>query len=444
MSYAAPVDVQSSSALSLEASAQSIYRKVFWRFIPLLVICWVVAYLDRVNISFAKLQMQSELGLSDAAYGLGASIFFIGYFLFEVPSNMILHKVGARVWIMRIMVTWGLASASAMFVTTEHGFYFTRFLVGALEAGFVPGALYFFTKWFPADRRARINTIFMSGIAFCGIIGGPISGGIMRFSDGLFGLSGWQWLFLMEGLPAVILGLVVWKCLDDEVHDAKWLTESEKTAWKAQIDKDAKTAETHNFAAALREPATYVLSLIYLCLAGGIYGLVFWVPQLIKTAGTQDPFIIGMISSVPYIVAGVSMILLGKNSDRTGERRWHLALATLAGGVGYFVSGLYSDNTIALLVGLTIAATGIISAIGLFWVFPQRFLGGMAAAGGIALINSVGQLGGVISPYMVGKIKDMTGQTTWGLYAIAIACVVAAVIVAWGLPRRFYQRTLPN
>lgn len=442
MSYTAPVGGMPASASLPATTAESIYSKVFWRFIPLLVICWVIAYLDRVNISFAKLQMQSELGLSDAAYGLGASIFFIGYFLFEVPSNMILHRVGARIWIMRIMVTWGLASASAMFVTTELGFYVTRFLVGALEAGFVPGALYFFTKWFPADRRARINTIFMSGIAFCGIIGGPISGGIMKFTDGSLGLSGWQWLFLLEGLPAVILGLIVWKYLDDDVHDAKWLTEAEKTTWKAQIDRDAKTAETHNFGAALREPATYVLSVVYLCLAGAIYGLVFWIPQLIKTAGTQDPFVIGMISSIPYIVAGISMILLGKNSDRTGERRWHLALTTLAGGVGYFISGLYSDNTVALLIGLTIAATGIISAIGLFWVFPQRFLGGMAAAGGIALINSIGQLGGVITPYMVGKIKDVTGQTTWGLYAIATACVVATVIIAWGLPKRFYQRSV--
>ncbi|MDH5856661.1 MFS transporter [Lampropedia aestuarii] len=431
------------SAANATASAsreQEVYSKVFWRFIPLLVVCWVIAYLDRVNISFAKLQMQSELGFSDAVYGLGASVFFIGYFLFEVPSNMILHRVGARVWIMRIMVTWGIASACTMFVTSEMGFYIIRFLVGALEAGFVPGALYFFTKWFPATRRARINTIFMSGIAFCGIIGGPISGAIMKFSDGWLNLSGWQWLFLLEGLPSVILGLVVWKFLDDEIADARWLSKDDKAFWHAEVNKDAKEAQAHNFLAALKEPATYTLSFIYMCLAGGIYGLVFWMPQLIRSAGTEDTFVIGLISALPYLVAGISMILLGKNSDRTGERRWHLALTVLAGGIGYFLCGAFSTNTVALLFGLTVAATGIISAIGLFWVFPQRFLTGMAAAAGIALINSIGQLGGIISPYMVGKVRDLTGSATLGLYALAAACLVAFVLVAWGLPKRFYQK----
>lgn len=436
MSYTASIDKAPGDGAANAAQDVAIYSKVFWRFIPLLVICWVIAYLDRVNISFAKLQMQSDLGFSDAVYGLGASVFFIGYLLFEVPSNMILHRVGARLWIMRIMVTWGIASACTVFVTNEMGFYVIRFLVGALEAGFVPGALYFFTKWFPAARRARINTIFMSGIAFCGIIGGPISGGIMKFMDGAHGLPGWQWLFILEGLPAVVLGLIVWRHLDDEIDHAKWLSPAEKQYWSRKVDQDAKAAETHHFGAALREPATYTLSLIYMCLAAGIYGLVFWMPQLIKTAGTQDTFTIGLISALPYIVAGVVMILLGKNSDRTGERRWHLALTTLAGAAGYAICGLYSDNTVALLIGLTVAATGIISAIGLFWVFPQRFLAGMAAAAGIALINSIGQLGGIISPYMVGKVRDATGSATLGLYAISAACVIAFALIAWGLPKR--------
>ncbi len=415
-----------------------IYGKVFWRFVPLLVICFVCAYLDRVNISFAKLQMQSQLSLSDAVYGLGASIFFIGYFIFEVPSNMILHRVGAKLWIARIMITWGIASACTMFVQNETSFYIVRFIIGALEAGFVPGALYFFTQWFPAERRGRINTFFMASIALCGIIGGPISGGIMKFADGLHGLAGWQWLFLIEGIPSIVLGFVVIAVLDNRIEDAKWLSADEKAHWSRLIRTEKKAHDVHNFAAALREPATYVLSLIYLCLAGGIYGLVFWMPQLIRTAGTQDTFIIGLISALPYAVAGITMVLLGRNSDRTGERRWHLALTALAGAVGYGVCGLFPQNTLVLVVGLTIGATGIISAIGLFWVLPPRFLSGMAAAAGIALINSLGQLGGIIVPYMVGKVKDTTGSATLGLYAVAAGCVLAFVLIAWGLPKRLY------
>ena len=429
---------------SVSAADEALFRKVTMRFVPLFVICFVAAYLDRVNISFAKLQMQSQLGLSDAVYGLGASIFFLGYFLFEVPSNMLLHRVGARLWIARIMITWGIASACTMFVSSEMQFYIVRFFIGALEAGFVPGALYFFTKWFPSQRRGRINTYFMASIALCGLIGGPISGGIMKFMDGVGTLAGWQWLFLLEGIPSVVLGLVVWFMLDDEIKDAKWLSAEEKQRLATHIANEPKAEQTHAFSAALREPAMYTLSLIYLALAAGIYGLVFWMPQLVATAGTKDTFVIGLITSIPYAVAGIAMILIGRNSDRTGERRWHLGLATFAGGAGYLLCGYFNTNTIALVGGLTLAATGIITAIGLFWVLPPRFLSGMAAAAGIALINSLGQLGGIISPYMVGKVKDLTGSTTMALYAVAAMCIVAAVLIVWGLPRRLYFREAPQ
>jgi len=417
---------------------ETIYGKVFWRFVPLLVICFVCAYLDRVNISFAKLQMQSELGFSDAVYGLGASVFFLGYFLFEVPSNMVLHRFGARVWIARIMITWGIASACTMFVRDETCFYIVRFIIGALEAGFVPGVLFFFTQWFPAARRGRINTFFMASIALCGVIGGPISGGILKFMSGTYGLAGWQWLFLLEGTPSIVLGLVVIAMLDDRIDDAKWLNPREKSQWTALIASDQKSNAVHAFGAALREKSTYVLSAIYLCLAGGMYGLVFWTPQLIRSVGTEDTFVIGLISAIPYAVAGITMIVLGRTSDRTGERRWHLALTALAGCVGYLICGMFSGNTLALVAGLTIAATGIISAIGLFWILPPRFLSGMAAAAGIALINSIGQFGGIISPYMVGKVKDVTGSATLGLYAIAAGCFVAFALIAWGIPKRLY------
>jgi MFS family permease len=417
-----------------------IYRKVFWRFVPLFVACFVFSYLDRINISFAKLQMQSELGFSDAMYGFGASVFFVGYFLFEVPSNIVLHKVGAKRWIARIMITWGFASACMMFVRTDTWFYVLRFLIGALEAGFVPGALYFFTKWFPSSRRGRINSFFMASIALCGIIGSPLSGAIMKFCDGLNGMPGWQWLFLLEGIPSVLLGIVVLAFVDDEVDHAKWLDADEKRALKAQLANDPKVGEVHSLRAAFSEPVTLVMALIYLFLAMGIYGLVFWMPQLVKTAGTSDPFMIGLISMLPYAVAGIGMILIGRHSDRTGERRWHLGACALAGTAGYAVCGFFPSNTLMLVVGLTIAATGIITSLGLFWILPTRFLTGIAAASGIALINSVGQFGGIISPYMVGKVKTMTGSATPGLYAIAFACLLGAMLIVWGLPRRLYFR----
>ncbi|AJC21301.1 MFS transporter [Pandoraea pulmonicola] len=422
------------------ADAQTAVRKVFWRFVPLFVMCFVCSYLDRINISFAKLQMQSELGLSDAIYGTGASIFFIGYFLLEVPSNIILHRIGARKWIARIMVTWGIASAAMMFVRDETWFYVLRFAIGALEAGFVPGVLYFFTTWFPSERRGRCNSIFMASIPLCGIIGGPISGAILKYFDGMHGLAGWQWLFLLEGIPSIVLGVVVFLFVDDSINGARWLTGQEKRALQAQIAGDPKVREVHSLGASLRDPVTIMLAFIYIFLAMGIYGLVFWMPQLIKTAGTSDAFQIGVISMLPYIVAGIVMVLAGRSSDRTGERRWHLGMSALAGAVGYLLCGLFPTNTLMLVIGLTVAATGIITSLGLFWILPSRFLTGIAAAGGIALINGLGQLGGIISPYMVGKVTMVTGSATIGLYAIAGACLVATLLILWGVPRHLYLK----
>jgi D-galactonate transporter len=429
--YAAPLE---------EAQESSLYRRITLRFVPLLVICFVFAYLDRVNISFAKLQMQQDLGFSDAVYGLGASIFFVGYFLFEIPSNMILHKVGPKRWIARIMITWGIASALMMFVSSETSFYILRFLIGALEAGFVPGALYFFTNWFPSTRRGRINSLFMAAIAVCGIIGGPVSGGIMKFTHGVSSLHGWQWLFLLEGIPSILLGIICWIVIDNKIADARWLSEEEKTLLLARLADEPKSEAVHSFRHALKQRTTLTLSLIYLMFASGIYGLVFWMPQLIKTAGTDDTFIIGLITVIPYLCAAIGMILIGRSSDRTGERRWHLAACALSGAIGYAVSAYFGNNTLVLVVGLSISATGIIAGIGLFWILPPRVLSGAAAAGGIALINSVGQLGGIITPYMVGKIKELTGSASLGLYLVALECLLCAVLLLWALPKRIYFR----
>jgi Sugar phosphate permease len=436
---------------SLAASAQpadlfdeqfekQLFNKVNWRIVPLILACFVMAYLDRVNVSFAKLQMQSDIGLSETAYGLGASAFFVGYLLFEIPSNAILVKVGARIWIARIMITWGIVSAAMMFVTSETMFYVLRFLLGVLEAGFVPGVLYYFTRWFPAERRGRINNLFFSSIALCGIIAGPVSGAILKYFDGVYDLQGWQWLFLLEGVPSVLLGIIVLLVLDDHVKDAKWLTPDEKQRLSEILARDPQVDSTHLFGEALKRPVTYLFSLIYFGLCMGIYGFLFWMPQLVKTAGTTDPFMIGLITSFPYIVALIGTILLGRTSDRTGERRWHLTGCALAVAIGYVLSAAYEHSTLVLVFGMTIAATGIIASFGIFWIFPARVLTGAAAAAGVALINSFGQIGGLIAPYMVGKVKDMTGSASMGLYTIAITCAVTAVLIAYGIPKKIRFR----
>lgn len=424
----------------------ALYRKVTLRIVPLIIACFIAAYLDRVNISFAKLQMQAEIGLSEAAYGLGASVFFIGYLLFEIPSNAILVRVGARRWIARIMISWGIASAAMMFVRDETWFYVLRFLLGAMEAGFVPGVLYFYTQWFPAERRGRMNNLFFGAIALCGIIGGPISGGILKYMDGVHGMPGWQWLFLIEGIPSVVLGVMVMMLLNDRIEDAKWLTSDEKRMLSDALARDPKVDSTHSFTDALKRPVTYLFSLIYFGLCMGIYGLLFWMPQLIKTAGTADPLLIGLISMLPYIAAIIGTVLLGRSSDRTGERRWHLTLCAVAGAAGYALCAAYENSTLLLVLGLSIAATGIIASFGIFWMFPARVLTGMAAAAGLAMINSLGQFGGILAPYMVGKVKDVTGNASMGLYAIALACAVTALLIAYALPRniRFRDGARPD
>lgn len=411
------------------------YGRVTRRLIPFLFLCYVVAYVDRVNVGFAKLQMLADLQFSEAVYGFGAGIFFIGYFLFEVPSNIILHRTGARIWIARIMITWGIISACMMFVRSAEGFYLLRFLLGVAEAGFFPGIILYLTYWFPSERRARAVALFMSAVALSGVVGGPVSGWIMQELDGSLGWGGWQWLFLLEGIPSVLVGIWVLFHLDDSIADARWLSEGEKTLLEAKLAADVRTEQKVEVRSAFSDPRVWLMSAVYFCLVMGLYGVTFWLPQIIESSGGQDIFVVGLLTAVPYGLATVSMILASRHSDRTGERRWHLAVAAFTGSGGLVLTALAGPHVGLALAALSLATMGIMSALPVFWPIPTAFLGGGAAAAGIALVNSVGNVAGFASPFMVGAVKEATGSLQTGLHLLALSLALGGVLVLAGTRR---------
>ncbi|MFM7657553.1 MAG: MFS transporter [Burkholderiaceae bacterium] len=421
------------------AVEEALYRKVALRLIPLLLACYVVAYLDRVNVGFAKLQMMDQLGFSDTVYGLGAGMFFIGYFLFEVPSNIILHRMGARVWIGRIMISWGLISAAMMFVTTPMMFYVMRFFLGVAEAGFFPGIILYLTYWYPAERRARITAMFMTGIAIAGVIGGPVSGIIMKYTNGIYGWQGWQWMFLLEGLPSVALGLVVIMMLDDRIVDAKWLTEEERALLAQNIAKDEAHKEDESFGRIISSGRVWLCAAIYFSYVMGVYGVSFFLPTIIKSMGHTDVVEIGLISSIPYSVSVVVMLLVARSADRTGERRWHVAIPGVLGAVGLALSVVLAKDGTLAIAALTLGLSGIMTTLPLFWSLPTAFLAGTGAAAGIALINSLGNLAGFVSPYAVGWLKDATGSTDAGVYMLSVA-VAIGVLLTLAVPKQLVNR----
>jgi D-galactonate transporter len=423
-----------------QAGESATYRKVTWRLIPFLMLCYVVAYLDRVNVGFAKLQMLNDLQFSETVFGLGAGVFFIGYFLFEVPSNVILHRVGARVWIARIMITWALISAAFMFVTTPTMFYVMRFLLGMAEAGFFPGIILYLTYWYPAERRARIVATFMTAIPLSGVFGGPLSGWIMESCAGVNGWTGWQWMFILEAVPAIVMGIAVLLYLDNGIRDAKWLNEGEKRLLEERIAQDAKGKIEHpSLRAVFADRRLWLMSLIYFCCVMGQYGLTFWMPTLIKAAGIKGVFNIGMFTAIPYSAAVVAMLLFGRSSDKQRERRWHLVVPMLLGAIGLVGSALAGANTGVAVAFLTLAAAGVITSAPLFWSLPTAFLGGTAAAAGIAAINSVGNLAGFASPYLIGWLKDLTQSTNIGMYVLA-GVLVAGCAAVLSVPARLVNR----
>lgn len=419
----------SSATDSVSSVTDAVYRKVSWRLIPLLFICYIAAYLDRVNVGFAKLQMQDALQFSEAVYGLGAGIFFIGYFLFEVPSNVILHKVGARRWIARIMITWGVLSALTMFVNSPTTFYTIRFFLGAAEAGFFPGIILYLTYWYPAARRGKATSLFLAAIPFAGILGGPISGWILQSMAGVNGWQGWQWLFLLQGLPTVALGLVVWRYLDDRVRDAAWLTPQERALIASDIAAEATGKAEARVWSVLGNPRVWLLALVYFSFVSGLYGISFWLPSIIKSIGVKGPLDIGLVSAIPWSFGVVAMYFTARSADQRLEHRWHCAVAAVVGACGLVMSvAMHGDATWAM-VGLTIATMGIMSTLPVFWGMPTSFLGGAAAAAGIAFINSFGNLSGFAAPYMIGVIKEATKSTDAGLHMLAALMLVGAVLV---------------
>jgi D-galactonate transporter len=416
------------------------YRKVTWRIIPFLFICYLAAYLDRVNVGFAKLQMLQELGFSETVYGLGASMFFVGYVLFEVPSNIVMLRVGARLWIARIMITWGLISGGMIFVHSPWMFYLMRFLLGVAEAGFIPGILLYLTYWFPSSRRGKITALFLAAIPMATIIGGPLSGFILQAVSGARGLSGWQWLFVIETIPSLLLGVATIIYLRDRVVDVKWLdpVEKEIVARAIAAEEGEKTGHTH-LGAAFSDGRVWLLSLIYFTIVCGIYIISFWLPSLIKQAGVADPLTIGFLTAVPYLVAIVAMITVNISGDRLRERRWHTLLPALVCGLGLAMTAFAGTNLLLAMLGLTLAAAGASTAQAAFWCLPSTFLGGAAAAAGIALINSVGNIAGFVSNFFVGWMTDLTGTSQSALYLFGAIVVVGALLIL-SVPARLVNK----
>jgi len=414
---------------------QKTYRKVDWRLIPFLFLCYILAYLDRVNVGFAKLQMLKDLSLSEAAFAAGAGIFFIGYFFFEVPSNVLLKKFGARRWIARIMITWGIVSASMMFIKSEWAFYGMRFLLGLAEAGFFPGIIFYLTLWYPSRLRSSRTALFMSAIAVSGVIGNPLSGWIMDMLSGVWGLAGWQWLFLSEGVPSIVVGFWVIYYLNSSIKDAKWLTENEKALLVKNIEEEDKHKDEVKLSDAFKSGKVWVLSAIYFTLTIGLYGIAFWLPTIIKAFGIKSYLGVGLITAIPYCVATIGMILLSWNSDRTGERRMHYFVNVTAGALGLILSGIFASNPVLSVLFLSIGTLGVLGSMPLFWPIPSAFLAGTAAAAGIGIVNSIGNLGGYVGPNVPVWVKSFSTDPSAALYVIAGVLFLGGLLILVFIPK---------
>jgi MFS transporter, ACS family, tartrate transporter len=428
--------IRSDAVALTEAQQRKTVSKVSWRLLPLLFLCYIIAYVDRINVGFAKLQLREALGVDEkvfgTVYGLGAGLFFIGYFIFEVPSNLILHRVGARMWIARIMILWGIISSCMMFIPNVTVFYLMRFLLGVAEAGFFPGVILYMTYWYTANERARTMASLAAAAVFAGIIGSPLSGSILKHLDGSHGLAGWQWLFLVEGIPAVLAGVLILLALPNGPKQTRWLTDTEKSWLLNRLLEDAAKAGTqvhHRLADAVKDRRVWLLCLIYFMLNIGNYGYEMWGPSIIKGfSKSSDDAMIGWLNAIPYIVTMFVMLIVGWHSDRTGERRWHVAIASFSSAIGFVLTARFTGTPSVALIAMILALLGIKCVIGPFWALTTTFLSGTAAAGGIAIINSTGNLGGFVGSYLVGNIKDRTGSDSTALLILAAAPLLMGLL----------------
>ncbi|HEY0682090.1 MAG TPA: MFS transporter [Steroidobacter sp.] len=420
----------------------STLRKVAWRLIPFLGVLYFFAFLDRVNVGFAALTMNADLGLSAAVFGFGSGIFFVGYILFEVPSNVMLERFGARIWIARIMISWGILSATMAFVQGPTSFYAVRFLLGIAEAGFFPGIIFYLTCWFPSQHRARIIALFMIALPMSSVIGAPISTSLLGI-DAL-GLQGWQWMFLLEAVPTILLGLAVLALLPDRPSDANWLNAEEKRWLQGELARE-HADNTQGHASSLREalmmPRVWRNGLVYFCILVGLYGFGFWLPQIIKSLGDMTNAQVGLVTMIPYTAACIALVLWGRHSDATEERSWHVALPSLLGAAALTVSGWTASPLIAF-VALCLAAVGIYSGLPAFWALASRGLQGAAAAGAIALINSLGNFGGFLGPAAIGMAKTYTNSFAASLLFIASILAIGAAVVIWDRAREQRAMTM--
>ena len=430
-----------------DSLSRTAYRKITWHIVPILFICYMLNYLDRINIGYAQLQMKQSLSFSDAIYGLGAGIFFIGYFIFEVPSNLALQKIGARKTLLRIMFCWGLVSVLTMFVTTPTQFYVARFFLGAFEAGFAPGILLYITFWYPPAKRAGVVSLLFLATVVAGIVGGPTSGWILQNMDGVYGWQGWQWMFLLEGMPSCIFGVVAYFFLVDRPADAHWLTAAEKALVASEIASASgpqTSAQTHLAREAFLDPKVYLLSFVLFTVLCGGYMLSFWLPTVIRGLGVTSLQQIGLYTMIPYAVGAIAMVLYGRHSDARAERRWHFAGAVLISALCLFVTTLTNHSLGLSLVFFAVANAGIVSALPVFWAMSTSQLSLRSSVAGIAIITSCANLAGMVSPYAIGLIKTATGSFTNGLYAISALMVVGAVAVLLGIPGLSVPKRVPG